>query len=200
MPPVQIRCSLVIASPETAPVPVHWLRKFPLPSKTSIRWLSRSVTYTFPCASHAPRPEARQRHGDVRRARESARLWVGETGGGDATRHGDHASDPASHWLPHFMVHRRGREGSRDNHTYRRLTYGEEPVWLADGRRIIYTNRGRLSVFDMVSGASREVLAVPGESLGIPILTADNSQLFSSRSTSEGDIWVVRFGETPRPR
>ena len=46
-----MRWSLVMASPDTSPVPAHSLRNFPLASNTSTRWLSRSVTYTLPCAS-----------------------------------------------------------------------------------------------------------------------------------------------------
>src|SRR5206468_1244227 len=44
VPPVQMWSSLVIARPEIPPVPVHSLRNWPVPSKTSMRWLSRSLT------------------------------------------------------------------------------------------------------------------------------------------------------------
>jgi Tol biopolymer transport system component len=84
---------------------------------------------------------------------------------------------------------------SLDTRSYRRVTDGEVP-WFVDGQRLIYSNRGRLSVIDTVSGASHEVLAISGESLNVPVLTADASQLFFTRRTYQGDIWVVQFGET----
>lgn len=87
---------------------------------------------------------------------------------------------------------------SLNSRSYRRITDGNESEWLADGRHIIYVNRGRISLVDVASGASHEVLAIAGESLDMPHLTADNSQLFFTHSTTDGDIWVVQFGDSPK--
>jgi serine/threonine protein kinase/Tol biopolymer transport system component len=85
---------------------------------------------------------------------------------------------------------------SFETRTYRRITAeGAYSRWLHDGRRLIYANLGRLFVAEVSSGMTREVLAISGESLASPCLTADNSQLFFTRATSAGDIWIVRFGE-----
>lgn len=87
---------------------------------------------------------------------------------------------------------------SRDTNAYRRLVNvagGGIASWLNDGRRFIYGNGGRLFVGDAVSGSNRELVAIPGESIGYPRVTADNSQLFYLRGTSDGDIWTVRFDQ-----
>lgn len=86
---------------------------------------------------------------------------------------------------------------SRDTRTYRRLVdispgLNGAGIWL-DGRRIVYANRGRLFITDVSSLSTREILAVPGEVLTTPHVTADGSQLFFLRSTSDGDIWLMRF-------
>ena len=82
--------------------------------------------------------------------------------------------------------------GSR---AYRRVTDGAAPEWLGDGRRLLYEHRGRISIVDVASGISHEVFAMPGESVNNPQLTADNSQLFFTHSTSTGDIWIVDFSQ-----
>jgi Tol biopolymer transport system component len=82
---------------------------------------------------------------------------------------------------------------SFDARAYRRVVDGNNPAWLSDGRRVIYENRGRLFIADTASGATREVLAIPGESLSEPRLTADDSQLFFRHGTTDGDIWLMRF-------
>jgi hypothetical protein len=48
---------------------------------------------------------------------------------------------------------------------------------------------------EVESGAVREVLAIDGETLGYPRLSADDSQLFFLRGTSDADIWLVRFDQ-----
>ena len=60
--------------------------------------------------------------------------------------------------------------------------------------QVLQRNRGRIFVVDTVSGDSHE--AIEGESLNLPILTANTSKSFFTRRASRGDIWVVRFGET----
>jgi hypothetical protein len=77
--------------------------------------------------------------------------------------------------------------------SHRRLGGGTGGAWLADSRRLLYSNGGRLHIFDTALNSSREVLAIPGESLAGPRLAADDSQLFFSRTTEDGDIWTVRF-------
>lgn len=89
---------------------------------------------------------------------------------------------------------------SRDTQRYRRLvdiagSGGASGVWLGDGRRIVFVNRGRLFVTDVASPSPHEILALPGEGLTMPRVTADGSQLFFLRATSDGDIWLMRFDQ-----
>jgi Tol biopolymer transport system component len=84
---------------------------------------------------------------------------------------------------------------SFDARAYRRVADGSTARWLSDGRRLIYQNRGRLFIVDTASGAGREVLAIPGETLGQAALTADDSQLFFTHGATSGDIWLMRFDD-----
>jgi len=52
-----------------------------------------------------------------------------------------------------------------------------------------------LFIADVASLSTREILAAPGEGLTMPRVTADGTQLFFLRSTSDGDIWLVHFGD-----
>lgn len=82
---------------------------------------------------------------------------------------------------------------SLETRTYRRVADGGGPHWLSDGRRLVFQNRGRLFIADVASGATRDVLGIPGEILMHPRLAADDSQLFFLRQVADGDIWIVRF-------
>jgi Tol biopolymer transport system component len=82
---------------------------------------------------------------------------------------------------------------SLDTRMYRRLANGAGPVWLSDGRRIVYSTLGRLSLLDSVSNSSHELLALPDEAVLGGRLSADNTQLFFVRAKTSGDIWLMRF-------
>lgn len=84
---------------------------------------------------------------------------------------------------------------SFDARAYRRVADGVSPRWLSDGRRLIYQTGGRLFIVDTASGAGREVLAIPGETLAAPALTADDSQLFFLHGATSSDIWLMRFDD-----
>jgi serine/threonine protein kinase/Tol biopolymer transport system component len=64
--------------------------------------------------------------------------------------------------------------------------------WLQDGKRVAFSNNGRLFVGD-IKGASREVLSISGETLVYPRLDEANSQIFFLRTIADGDIWIVKF-------
>ena len=82
--------------------------------------------------------------------------------------------------------------------TYRRVRAGDAYAsWLPDSRRVLISN-GRLSVVDSISGAEREVFAIPGERIGGGNVSRDGSYLYFTRSTISGDIWTVRF-DGPAP-
>jgi Tol biopolymer transport system component/predicted Ser/Thr protein kinase len=81
------------------------------------------------------------------------------------------------------------------NRSHSRLTDGSGGNWLQDGRRFIYSNAGRFHLFDTASNTTREILALPGETLAAARVAANDSQLFFIHGTMDSDIWLVRFGD-----
>ena len=81
------------------------------------------------------------------------------------------------------------------NRTYSRLTEGGGGNWLQDGRRFLYTNRGRVYLFDTGSNTTKEIFAMAGENINAARLAANDSQLFFIHSAIDSDIWLMRFAE-----
>jgi len=69
--------------------------------------------------------------------------------------------------------------------------FGEWPVFLKDGRRILFSFQGKLFVVDRVSRAFREVMALPQNSLGSVGLSADERAVYFTLMTAEADIWMM---------
>jgi len=79
--------------------------------------------------------------------------------------------------------------------TYTRISdTGKKPMWLRDGRTIMFLENGRLKLIDVTT---RKVTALSG----VPDITAegrwkispDNRTLYFVRTESEGDIWEANF-------
>jgi predicted component of type VI protein secretion system len=69
---------------------------------------------------------------------------------------------------------------------------GRAPFWLADSRRLLYLDQGKLFVLDTVTREIREVLAPPPSSTFLlASLSADNRILYTVRATDEGDIGMI---------
>jgi serine/threonine protein kinase/Tol biopolymer transport system component len=69
---------------------------------------------------------------------------------------------------------------------------GLAPFWLADGRRLLYLDQGKLFVLDTVTRETREVLVPPPSSTFLlASLSADNRTLYTVRATDEGDIGMI---------
>jgi Tol biopolymer transport system component len=67
---------------------------------------------------------------------------------------------------------------------------GSGPVWLADGRTLLYLERGRIFTLDLQSRTPRELLAPRANSEFRSVSPGPNSRtLFVVRATFEGDIW-----------
>ena len=74
---------------------------------------------------------------------------------------------------------------------YTRLTEsGFDAVWQHDSRRLLYVDNGKLFLVDRRTRNSREILSIPGQSLGAPALTRDNRTLFFDQYESEADVWI----------
>ncbi|HYN22955.1 MAG TPA: protein kinase [Thermoanaerobaculia bacterium] len=80
--------------------------------------------------------------------------------------------------------------GSR---TYERWTSrGALPIWLRDGRRLLYIEAGKILAFDTRTYETREVLAPPSSSTYALLSTSpDEHNLFVVRTIDEGDIWLL---------
>ena len=73
--------------------------------------------------------------------------------------------------------------------------YGQWPVWMPDGRRILFVSGGKaFYTVDVGTGDVDTVHAAVRDILGPPRITADGRHLFYSRRVTEGDIWMVTLG------
>ena len=79
--------------------------------------------------------------------------------------------------------------------TYERLTdFGQWPVWLPDGRHLLFVSEGKkFFVVDRESKEVREIYSATSNVLGPPRLTPDGRQIYYSRSGSEADLWLLRL-------
>ena len=80
--------------------------------------------------------------------------------------------------------------------SYRRLTdFGQWPVFLPDGRRILFVSGGNaFYVVDMRTGEVENVYSTPWDVLGPPRIPEDGRVLFFTRRVTEGDVWLATLG------
>jgi serine/threonine protein kinase/Tol biopolymer transport system component len=80
--------------------------------------------------------------------------------------------------------------------TYQRWTSrGSNPVWLRDGRRLLYFEAGKILALDSQTYETREVLAPPPSSVYMSVSASpDGRSLFAVRAVDEGDIWLLTLG------
>ena len=76
---------------------------------------------------------------------------------------------------------------------------GFEPVWMRDGRRLLFRGNGTISVFDLETRQARQILAAPvGSSFAAFDLAPDERSLVMAHETREGDLWMLtRQAESP---
>jgi len=83
---------------------------------------------------------------------------------------------------------------SLESHRYRTVTaHGSNPVWMRDGRRLLYLDGGAVFMVDVATGESREVLAAGAGAASFKglDLSPDGRVLYLVRETVEGDIWML---------
>jgi hypothetical protein len=74
----------------------------------------------------------------------------------------------------------------------RLIEFGEWPVWLPDGRRILFVSRGReFHLLDARTKATRIIYSSRRDTLGPPRLASDGRALFFSRRVTEADVWLA---------
>jgi Tol biopolymer transport system component len=85
------------------------------------------------------------------------------------------------------------------------LDFGSAPVWLPDGRRILFQALGpdragdpssyepefKLFVVDRITKEFREILNLAGESIDSPSLSPDGRKLLFVRVSVDSDIWML---------
>jgi dipeptidyl aminopeptidase/acylaminoacyl peptidase len=84
---------------------------------------------------------------------------------------------------------------STETHTYSRaVEFGEWPVWLPDGQRVLFVSGGHeFNLFDTRTRATTRVYSVKRDILGAPRLTRDGRQMYFSRRVTDADIWVAKL-------
>ena len=83
---------------------------------------------------------------------------------------------------------------SLESQQYRSLSdFGGEPVWLADSRRLLFSNwgEGTISLVDLNSGEIHDVLSLLPYQVYSPAVSRDNRWLYFVRGASEADIWLL---------
>jgi eukaryotic-like serine/threonine-protein kinase len=78
--------------------------------------------------------------------------------------------------------------------------FGYEPIWMRDGRRLLFRQDGRgIGVLELGTGQTREILAPPAaSSFGVFDLAPDERTLFLAHQTREGDLWMLTMQEDSR--
>jgi len=82
---------------------------------------------------------------------------------------------------------------SRRSRTYERLTdFGEWPVWLPDGRRVLFVADGNaFFIVDAHTKHARKIYSAARDVIGPPRLTRDGRTAYYSRRVTESDIWLL---------
>ena len=77
--------------------------------------------------------------------------------------------------------------------TYEKVAdFGEWPVWLPDGRRILFVaNRNAFYIVDSRTKAVRKIFSAERDVIGPPRLTRDGRTAYFSRRITEADIWLL---------
>ncbi|HXG88168.1 MAG TPA: protein kinase [Vicinamibacterales bacterium] len=69
--------------------------------------------------------------------------------------------------------------------------FGEWPVWLRDGRRMLFSHQGKLHLLDRVTKKTTELLALPQNNLGSVGLAADDRAIYFTVMAAEADLWMM---------
>jgi Tol biopolymer transport system component len=81
---------------------------------------------------------------------------------------------------------------SLDTETVERLTdSGARPLWLADSRRLLFQDQGKLFLIDSRSRKAREILSVVPHGIDGPTLSRDERLMYFSVAMREADIWLA---------
>ena len=81
---------------------------------------------------------------------------------------------------------------SLESEKLERLThFGLRPVWLADSRRLLFQDRGKLYLTDSQTGKPREILSVAPHGIDLLALSRDDRLIYFDVVVTEADIWLA---------
>jgi serine/threonine protein kinase/Tol biopolymer transport system component len=66
------------------------------------------------------------------------------------------------------------------------------PLWLNDGRRILFQERSKLMLIDSRTRALRELMSVAPDTMQLSSVTQDNRTIYFVRHIDQADIWLMR--------
>src|SRR5262249_40879334 len=80
-----------------------------------------------------------------------------------------------------------------ERNEYQALTdFGALPIWLKDGRRLLFEWHGQVFIVDRLSRKTRQVFAVPPHAIyNLGQLPPDERWLYFGVLTREADIWLM---------
>jgi len=76
--------------------------------------------------------------------------------------------------------------------TWERVGAGGLPRWLADGRRLLVANRGRMSVIDTITKSEHDIYEEPGRYIASLAVSPDGRWLYFTSADTQSDIWTMR--------
>lgn len=68
---------------------------------------------------------------------------------------------------------------------------GIDPFWLADDRRLIYSDQGRLFLLDTVTRKKSEVISVAPDDIQLFAVSPDDRAIYMTVKRNEADIWLA---------
>ena len=73
------------------------------------------------------------------------------------------------------------------------MSANANPAWLADSRRFLYNEGGKMYLTDSVSGRTREILSVAPYQVGRGIsISADDRTIYFTSGLMQRDIWLMK--------
>ena len=73
---------------------------------------------------------------------------------------------------------------------YNSQTAGD-PVWLSDGRRLLFDEGSKLRLIDTQTGSVRDLLSIAPDILWLWSVSRDNRTAYITRRVSQADIWLM---------
>jgi serine/threonine protein kinase len=70
------------------------------------------------------------------------------------------------------------------------------PIWLADGRRLIFNTSEKILIADIQTKKIQEIYSTD-QAIRINSFTQDNRYIYGVIATPEADIWMLSLGENP---